>query len=227
MASQVNVLTLNEQVADRIRGDIIAGRIRAGQRLNQDLLGERFDVSRTPIREALRILEREGLVAYYPRLGAVVADLSVGDLEELYEIRSIVEPYNAALAVPNVGHEDVRAMERCLGRMGEAEGRREAWFEAHAKFHQRLNVRSGRRRLNALIEGLRQQTERYVRIYQLLSAAGDDLFDQHRRIFEEVRAGKQQGVRRVVREHLELVRDRVIEYLRGEQASGEGGRDQG
>ena len=223
MPKAVKVDTLTEQIADLLRAEVLSGTLRAKQRLGQGEIAERFRVSRVPVRDALRtyearidalrILEKEGLVDYHPRQGASVTDLSPHDLGELYEMRLALEPLNARLAAPHLTEADSDEMGRHLYRMGESEDDPAAWLEAHADFHRVINRRSGRKRINALLEDLRRHTERYVRLYQIVELGFHKLLAEHQRIHRTVAARDPERLEATVKEHLELVRDHVLDYL--------------
>src|SRR5919108_834065 len=210
----VKALPLNEQIAARLRADVLSGRLPADHRLLQEDLAARFQVSRIPVRDALRMLEAEGLITTHPRLGTKVAALSVEDLEELYEMRIALEPRNARRAVEALRAEDDEAMVQHLSGMASAADDVRAWFTAHAEFHRTLNERSGRSRINPLLESLRGQTERYVRFFQMVEANPSGLLMQHDLIMLAAKRRDADAVELAVRDHLELVRDRVMHQLR-------------
>jgi DNA-binding GntR family transcriptional regulator len=211
----IETRTLAEQIAERLREDILSGRLAGGQRLSQEALADQYRVSRVPVRDALRQLRAEGLIDSNGRTGMAVAELSVHDLEELYDMRVALEPVVARLATPRMRPADVEEMSRQLALMEAASEPSPAWFEAHAAFHRALNDRSGRPRMSALVDQLRGQTERYIRRYQIIAGRTSDLGREHDLIHEAVLDGDADRVGAVVAEHLELVRDRVIEHLGG------------
>jgi DNA-binding GntR family transcriptional regulator len=217
-AQGLETRTLAEQVADRLRDDMLSGRLSAGQRLSQEALAEQFRVSRVPIRDALRELQAEGLVVSYPRLGMSVASLSVGDLEELYEMRLALEPVVARLATPRLRAADLATMRKHLGVMSSSGELSAEWFSAHAKFHRALNDRAERERMCRLCDSLRQQTERYVRVFRFAIEKADELGAEHELIYQAASGGDADAVAAEVYDHLALVRDRVLAYLRAHRA---------
>jgi DNA-binding GntR family transcriptional regulator len=212
--SQIETRTLAEQIAERVRDDILSGRLEAGRRLSQEGLAEQYSVSRLPVRDALRELQAEGLVDASGRF-ATVAELSVLDLEELYDMRIALEPLLSRLATPRMRPEDVEEMGRQLAAMETASEPSPAWFTAHAAFHRALNDRAARPRMAATVSSLRDQTERYLRVYQLIAGRTSELGREHDLIHEAVLDGDAERVGAIVAEHLELVRDRVLDHLGG------------
>jgi DNA-binding GntR family transcriptional regulator len=213
-AQALETRTLAEQIAARLRDDVLAGRLAAGERLSQERLAEHFSVSRVPIRDALRHLQSEGLVVSHPRLGTTVAELSAADLEELYDMRLALEPALSRLATPSLRDPDIAAMRRHLHVMTSAEELSAEWFSAHAEFHHALNTRAGRDRMCLLVDNLRAQTERYLRVYRSAIDRADELGVEHELIYAAAESGDAEAVAAAVREHLVLVRDRVLAYLR-------------
>lgn len=210
---ELETRTLAEQIATHLRDDVLAGRLAAGARLSQEALAEQFRVSRVPIRDALRQLQAEGLVVGHPRLGTTVAELSAADLEELYEMRLALEPVVARLATPQLRPEDLTAMREHLDFMRGPGDLSPEWFSAHAAFHHALNVRSGRERMCRLVDSLRGQTERYLRVYRGELERADELGAEHELIYQEAKAGDADAVAAEVHKHLVLVRDRVLAHL--------------
>lgn len=215
MEQQIETRTLAEQIADRLRGEILGGRLGGGQRLSQEGLADQFRVSRVPVRDALRQLRAEGLIDSNGRSGMTVVELSVADLEELYDMRLALEPVVARLATPRMRPSDLEEMSRQLALMEAATEPSQAWFVAHAAFHRALNDRAGRPRMSALVDRLRGQTERYVRRYQIITGRTSDLGREHDLIHEAVLDGDAERAGAAVAEHLELVRDRMLEHLGG------------
>jgi DNA-binding GntR family transcriptional regulator len=212
--SQLETRTLAEQIAERVRDDILSGRLAAGQRLSQEALADQYSVSRVPVRDALRELQAEGLIESSGRF-ATVAELSVLDLEELYDMRIALEPLLSRLATPRMRPEDIEEMGRQLAAMEASSEPSPAWFAAHAAFHRALNDRAARPRMAAMVSRLRDQTERYLRVYQLIAGRTSELGREHDLIHEAVLDGDAERVGAIVAEHLGIVRDRVLDHLGG------------
>ena len=105
------------RVHDALRAAILEGEIAPGARLRAEALAERFGTSRTPVREALLMLEREGLVSVEPHRGAIVRSFDAADLLDLYEVRALIEPHAAARAATRIDAEQLDAhAARCAAR---------------------------------------------------------------------------------------------------------------
>jgi DNA-binding GntR family transcriptional regulator len=112
--------TMRVSVTDRLRSLILENHLQPGERLIQNELAEKLGVSRTPVREALQELASEGLVRLLPYKGAVVAEISLSDLEELYALRTALEGYSAYLAAQIITDKQLEELETCLCRMDTA-----------------------------------------------------------------------------------------------------------
>src|SRR6266487_2136876 len=127
-----------EVVHERLRRDILRGALDPHEPISQVQLAKRLGVSRTPLREALRMLQREGLIYSEPNRRVRVAALTVADLEQLYAARVVVDSLQARLAVPRLSGDDVAEMSRRLEAMAELAARHdlEAWDVHHGAIHQ-------------------------------------------------------------------------------------------
>src|SRR5262245_28524508 len=127
--------TKRDVAADLLRDAIIIGQLAPGTRLILEELSERYHVSMTPIREALSLLEREGLIIQSPHKGAVVAALDREELLELYAIRSAVEELATLHAVPRLTEGDLVEMGRLLEMLEAFEGSWDAFLDSDMRFH--------------------------------------------------------------------------------------------
>lgn len=130
-------LTLREKILESIRDAIISGSISSGSRVSEPELAERFGISRTPIREALRQLESEGYLTVIPRKGAVVSAFTQKDVEEFYAIKSILEGYAAKLACSRLSDKEIERLQTINKRLDELAGQGDIkqFFRIHSDFH--------------------------------------------------------------------------------------------
>jgi len=151
--------SLTEQVTKFLTDAITRGDLRGGQRLVENELQRRFGVSRAPIRESFRILERNGLVVTIPREGTHVRKVTQRDVEENFPIRAYLEGLAGRLALPNLTPKDIENMESALRRMTEAavESNFTSYVRHHRDFHEIFIRASGNRTLIDVLENLRRQ----------------------------------------------------------------------
>src|ERR687890_667813 len=146
--------TSQEAVLGEIRRAIMSRELRAGERVRQEQLAERLNVSRVPVREALKVLEAEGQVTYQAHRGYTVVALSLEELEEIYLARSLLEKEMTRAAVPELSAEQIQHLESSVARMdnfadaGDVLG----YAEANWDFHFALFGRAGLPRICRIIE---------------------------------------------------------------------------
>lgn len=148
-----------------IRSEILTGRLAPGRTVPQAALAHELSVSRTPMREALRMLHQEGLVDLPPNRRPRVAALSATDLENLYVVRMPLESAAIALTIPRLGPEDVATLEGLRAQMEHFADEHDAdrWEVPHGSFQALLVSKSGARS-RALLKELSDHSERYRRL---------------------------------------------------------------
>jgi DNA-binding GntR family transcriptional regulator len=141
--------TLPASVADRLRELIIEGELPAGTRLNERALGERLGVSRTPLREAFRLLSAEGLVQIQPNRGAQVVELSEKDIRESFEVMSALEALSGELACRRISDDEVAEVRALTYEMLACHARRDlpAYYRLNRAIHERINQAADNRLL--------------------------------------------------------------------------------
>jgi DNA-binding GntR family transcriptional regulator len=188
--------TLSSATTRALREKILRGEIGEGEQLRQDALAAEYGVSRIPLREALRQLEAEGLVSFFPHRGAVVSTLSVAEIAELFEIRALIEPDILKRAIPKLTPEHIDRAEELIEAsriVFQHESDVGRWGELNWKFHSTLYAPAMRPRSMAVIEKLNINIDRYLRIHLLLTRGTARAIIEHRAILEACR-GKQSGL---------------------------------
>jgi DNA-binding GntR family transcriptional regulator len=207
-------VSIREKVYDHLRNEILCNRIPAGTRLVEGRLAKQINVSRTPIREALHILEMEGLVESIPRVGYRVKELRWEDVEELCEIRAVNEILAARWAMKRVTPQELAAMKHNIDT-AEAEiqaGNPEYFVDRDAEFHEMLAKASGSERLLELCQMLRRHMLRY-RIESLyVVESGLRAVGGHRRVLECLEKKDDIGIEVAIREHLEQSKHDIRRY---------------
>ena len=178
-----------EQLYDELRTAIIQGRIPPGTRMSQVQLAAQFGVSRTPLREAIRLLQREGLVEGERNRMVTVTALSVDDLEAIYVMRILNEAFAVSVTVPGMTDEDVAVLERLLAIMDESSDGEdlEAWGLAHREFHRALMAGAGTR-LRRFTDELWDHSERYRQLYLRQPSIWEIGASEHAAILDACRA---------------------------------------
>jgi DNA-binding GntR family transcriptional regulator len=191
-----------------MREAILTGVLPPGMRLRQEKIADLFGTSRIPVREALRSLEYEGLVTSAPYRGFTVTQLDADDIEEVYDLRIVLEGHAVRLAVPLMTDDDLRALETLYAAMVDAESG-DAKLAARERFYIKLYSMSGRPRLVGLIARLRQVIARSLRWPTLQHAP-----EHHEHFLEAIRAGDAERAASQLASHYRRVAILIRRYLR-------------
>lgn len=180
-------ISLASAVAEQLRIKIVRGDIQEGEQLRQDAIAQEFAVSRIPVREALRQLEAEGLIFIIPHRGAVVSLLSCEEIEELFEMRAILEPEVLRISVPNLNQSDfekagdvLRTYDTALGNEGDVS----EWGRLNWLFHSALYAGARRPQFMSVIRNINLNGERYIRLQLYLTRALEKARKEHHQLLD-------------------------------------------
>lgn len=193
---------------------IYSGYLPPGSRLVESELAEKLKISRTPVREAILQLESEGLVKVLPNKGAIVSIYSVGEIEEIYTIYSVLEGLAASLSAELISENGLKRMERCVAKMAASKGMKDRieWFSWNSEFHSIFIRLCGKMELLKLIKKYTKQISRYW--YLTSHPENMEVFDQeHERILEAFKSRNSKMARESVENHLRSVGKIVVENL--------------
>lgn len=208
-----NYKPLRDVVFENLRMAILEGNLKAGQRLMEVQLAEQLGVSRTPIREAIRKLELEGLVVMLPRKGAYVANMSFKDLIDVLEIRASLEGLAASLAAERRRDEDIGDLER-VAKEFETSVREtdiDNVLKKDIEFHEKIFSMANNKKLYQLITSLWEQVHRFRVTYVSNYEASLSLVDEHNRILEAIKKGDCELAKKYATEHIEIAEQFFME----------------
>jgi DNA-binding GntR family transcriptional regulator len=226
MNRRITHRTLSALIVDQLRQSILAGVHVAGAQLRQDALAETYNVSRIPVREALFQLEAEGLVRISPHKGAVVSELSLEEINDVFDLRAILEPRLLANSLPLLDLSDLNHLEAIQIRFRNsiATGNIREWGEINAEFHLALYARAAQPRTLAIVASLLQTSDRYTRLQLSNTAAMDTAEKEHAEIIALCRARKCEEACGFLAQHIETVRYGLLSVIdRGLTALQRGG----
>jgi DNA-binding GntR family transcriptional regulator len=197
-----------------LRDEILSGRLPPGGIVNQVHVARALKISRGPLREALRLLENEGLVISEQYRRSRVAPLTATHAEELYCLRCVNEALAVLISVPLMTLEDVELMRSAFARMedADAEGNTAAWEEAHLDFHSMSMSRSSGR-VRRLAEELREHAARYVHLYYGAATDRGPSRREHEELLAACESGDAEGAAEVVTRHLGHIGLGVLTYI--------------
>lgn len=200
-----SAVTAEEEAYTYILGRIRRGEYEPGDRLKAEDIAAEIGMSRMPIREAFRRLSAEGLLIMRPNRGATVCALSLDDIEEIFEMRAVLEGLAVRLGVPRADDRALEELTELLERMERSRHRDDGeWLTHHRHFHEYVCGLSGRPRLLRQINGLHTALEPYIRVWFVNSdkPLSANVQREHEQILEVLRNGDPQHAETVMQEHI-------------------------
>jgi DNA-binding GntR family transcriptional regulator len=213
---------LHLAVAQRLRALIVEGGIGAGEKLNERELAQRLQVSRTPLREALKLLTAEGLVEHLPNRGASVVQLSADDVAHAFEVMAALEGLSGELACARISAEEIAELRALNFEMRAHHARRDlsAYYRVNAQIHRGIN-RAAR---NPVLAQTYERLNARLQAFRFRSNFDRDKWDiavrEHDAMIDALAARDGARLRRILVEHLEHKRDVVLAQLKAGRAGG-------
>ena len=203
---------LRQQVYEEIKHDIITCKLAPGEPLSENQFIDRFKVSKTPIREALTLLVQDGLVEYTPNRGFMVTNVSVSDIQEIFDARIFFESEMFRLAVKNISDAEIDALEKQNIVEGDVNSPEyvDTFMESNRKFHVALAAAGGNSRLLLYYEILMNEAQRLFYMDMSLHHRGFRWGHGHEGIIQALRSRDEETGVSVIREALENARKRVL-----------------
>lgn len=195
--------TAQQLALEHIRELISSGVLKPDDRIRQEQLAAELGTSVVPVREALKTLEAEGQIRYFPHRGFQVARLSLDELHETYEIRRLLEDEIVRIAGPQLDDRHFAVLERTMRVMDRADHARDvtAMIAANHEFHFTIFEAAGKPRMVEIIRVLWQSTDAYRTLYYTEAAARQRVTDEHREIVAMLREGRMTDAIRLLDEH--------------------------
>lgn len=196
---------LREVVCESLREAIRNGVLKPGERIMEIQLAEELGVSRTPVREAIRKLELEGYVVMMPRRGTYVANMSIRDINEIFEIRTALESLSNGLAAEHITDEELEHLQRLLVIIGGyiKDGNIEKIVETDIEFHDLMYHAARNHRLVGIISNLRDQLTRFRTLSMSYPGRLEATLDEHRTIVEAIANGDRKAASKAAEQHME------------------------
>lgn len=208
-------LPLRDVVFNTLRKSILTGELKPGERLMEIHLADKLGVSRTPIREAIRKLELEGLVTMIPRRGAEVAQITEKNLRDVLEVRSALDALAVELACERITQEQLKQLKQACDQfeVETKKGDANQVARADVALHDIILAASGNERLVQMIGNVSQQMYRYRLEYVKEEAHYERLIQEHRRIYEAIRDGDKETGASVIKAHIANQEKAVIQRI--------------
>jgi DNA-binding GntR family transcriptional regulator len=163
-------LALSQQIANSLKEEILSGKYPPGIRIRQEDIAEQFGASRSPVREALRILEAEGLINLVAHTGAWISHLSLSECEEMYQLRERIEPLLLRLSIPHITDSLVQELQKLVLQM-EATTDVETFLRLDRQFHLLSYSKAETVLVGEMVNRLWNTTQHYRRAYSQMMAS--------------------------------------------------------
>ena len=208
--------TRTQLVVETLREKILSGEIQAGQPLRQAALATELNVSRIPVREALLQLEGEGLVVFEPHKGATATELNADQVDELFELRAMLEADLLGNSLPNLSDETLEEATQLLKRLDKALGKENAantWSELNSNYHNCLYSGADRPQTQLLVDTLNKNADRYIRMHLLWAGGISKAESEHNEILALCKARNVEKAVALLKQHILGSRDEIKAFL--------------
>lgn len=207
---------IREVVYESLRKTIISGVIPVGERIIEKEFAEKLNISRTPVREALRMLEMEELVEYLPRVGVVVKRISVEDVIEIYKIRHNLEVLASVTAMENITESEIKDIEDLLDltEQKNREGDVKEVIRLFGVFNSKIYEASKMKRLAGMISKLNEYLQRFRNISISENERREKALREHREILKAIVEKDKESIDGIIKKHLDYSLDIVMTEIK-------------
>ncbi|OPY70995.1 MAG: putative HTH-type transcriptional regulator YdfH [Syntrophorhabdus sp. PtaU1.Bin002] len=210
--------TIRKKVYHHIREKILKGEISPRERLIETRIAREIGTSRTPVREALHSLELEKLIKSIPRVGYIVESMDQQDLEQICEIRNVIEALGARWAIEKAQKKLVRDLTKNVSRQEQALAANDpgGYVELDAQFHEIIAKLSGSDRLLEMVQTLRRHMLRYrMHVVYAMDTASRSI-EGHKEILKAVQEGNPKATVDALQRHLRQAKEDILQYVLGD-----------
>lgn len=207
--------SLPDVITDDLRERILSGDLAEGAVIRQEALADEYDVSRMPIREALKRLDAEGLVHLTNNRGASVVKHSIAEIAEIFDLRILIEVNLFKRAIPNMTQADFDRCEMILAQMEASYDADDVghWGALNFDYHTALYAAAKRGLTNELLYRVNLQSDRYVRMHLSLMEYRDGAKDEHRRLLELAKARDVNAATASLTQHIQNTKDELLTLI--------------
>ena len=212
-------LPLRDVVFNTLREAILRGDLVAGERLMELQLAAKLGVSRTPIREAIRMLEQEGLAITIPRKGAIVAGMTEKDMQDVLQIREALEELSVQVACDKITDEEIEKLQKNMKNFEHSlkSGDLKKMAQADVEFHDVIYQATDNPKLINMLNNLREQMYRYRVEYLKNPENHEQLLKEHEAIYKGIVEKDKQAVTNMIRKHISNQVDVVKNIIREQE----------
>ena len=215
--------TLSSAISARIREEILSGKLPSGSQLRQEALALGYGVSRIPVREALFQLEAEGLIQMMPHKGAIVASLSLSEINDVFDLRVMLEVRLLQASLPRLTAANISALETIQTAFVQAVAARDIrrWGELNADLHLALYAQAELPRTLSIVTALLQTSDRYTRVQLSSPEAMLRAQSEHQMLIDLCKRGAAEEACTLLAAHIEAVRADLVRLVKGQPSAGQ------
>ena len=213
--SIVSKISQREKTYKTIKKAILTYEVKPGEPLIEEKIANKLGVSRTPVREVLRELEKEGLVKIIPRKGAFIAEIFPKDIEEIFLLREILECAAVKIAIPKLKEEDLIEIESLLNSISKnIEMKNYKYiFDTDVKLHSLIVDTAGNRRLSKFLKMLNDQIHRIRILSAIVPGRISESLQEHNDILEALKKRDIDLAERSLRQHIRNIKNNILKML--------------
>ena len=208
-----------EVIYKDVKNKLLNGKYKANEVLKEEELAQKYKVSRTPVREALQILVKEGFLSHRRKVGYIVKPLTKNELKEIVGIRSVLESYAARITTENYDENLIKKLEKLIEKTEEAlkNNDMQKFYRYNCEFHFQLYKSSGNKKLIEIIENLRENFQRYTRLLLNIENMPRESLKDHKLMIQAMKEKNPEKVEKMVKEHILKGGKALIDYIENDE----------
>ncbi len=212
--------SLPEMIANDLRERILSGDMSEGEPIRQEALAEEYDVSRMPIREALKRLNAEGLIQWANNRGGSVTKHSIAEIGEIFDLRILIETDLFRRAIPQMSLADFEKCDAILSQMEASYDEDDVarWGTLNHQYHGALYAAAGRTLSTEILERINLQSDRYVRLHLSVMEQREPAKEEHRELLKLARERKETAACELLAAHIERTKNELLELIEAKRA---------
>lgn len=206
-----NVSSLTDEIVDIIRDRILKGEYRIGEKIKENQIATEFKVSRTPIREAFKQLENEGLIDYVPNRGCFAKGFTRQDIEDIYAVRKALELMAVEWAVSRISSEQIAALQEQSELMEFYTARKDSdkVLELNSAYHNIIYDAAGSRFMAQILRSYKEYIEQTRKVILYEQTYLEEILQEHKKVLDAIMARDVEGAKKAMGEHLEMSQRRA------------------
>ncbi|WP_319406274.1 GntR family transcriptional regulator [uncultured Desulfosarcina sp.] len=207
--------SLRDEIYQKIRGNITHGLLSPGERLIENRLAKEFNASRSPVREALRLLESEGLIKFEQNKGITVSKLSIKQVEEIYVVRWLLEGHAARITAEKATKNNVAYLKDLQKKLYLAAKNVDvkAWLTSNALFHNFFSQNCGNQKIIQMVDNLKRNVNRYHFVTITVPWHFETYLEQHDKMLTACEQNDGEMAEKYMKLHLQHIKDGLIKQL--------------